>query len=89
MELREIATPFFMPKTFHTEHVGNRCRGVEHIKRILITCHYLANKRVQNPLDLWSLVPEGSQETCLSYAEHEHLRTSLRVQRYDNPPKLH
>jgi len=23
------------------------------------------------------------------YAEHEHLRTSLRVQRYDNPPKLH
>jgi hypothetical protein len=59
-----------------------------------------AIKREQSPLDLWSLVPGGSQETFLSYAEHErlrvgelcsgmHLRTSLRVQRYSNPPKLH
>ena len=32
-------------------------------------------KREQSPLDLWSLVPKGSQETRLSYAEREHLRS--------------
>lgn len=32
-------------------------------------------KREQSPLDLWSLVPEGSQEAGLSFAERENRRS--------------
>ncbi|MBQ8097134.1 MAG: hypothetical protein IJ243_08665 [Prevotella sp.] len=42
-------------------------------------------KREQSPLDLWSLVPEGSQEAGLSFAERKQFSTAGQNQIITSP----